>query len=359
MASLSKENYNPEEFLLDTLNNLDIGFVKVSDDGTILNHNLSFNKIFGYNPEKNLIGTKTYDYWLNSEERNKFREILYKNGIVKKYIAQAKKLDGERIFLQINIKLNKNSNGEVISSEGAFVDVTERKKTAINISDLKIAEENLEESDERLKIFMESAPNTFMLYDSDLSLININENGIKRFPAGTKKKDIIGKNIVELSPDVKKNGRYDEYMEVLKTGNPFFSEEFIPHPKFGNIHISLSAFKVLDGLGIIARDITEAKKEEEKLKSRYEFERLISLISIDFINVLNENLNDLINLALMKIGQFVNAVRCSLFIYSEDLTMVTNTNEWCVDPKDSQIDLLQNIPSEKFGYYFKLLKEKK
>ncbi len=36
MASLSDENYNPEEYLLDTLNNLDIGFVKVSNNGIIL-----------------------------------------------------------------------------------------------------------------------------------------------------------------------------------------------------------------------------------------------------------------------------------------------------------------------------------
>ncbi|KKM45236.1 hypothetical protein LCGC14_1561070, partial [marine sediment metagenome] len=266
MASVSEENYNPEEYLLDTLNDLDIGYVKVSNDGIILNHNLTFNKIFGYNPEESLIGTKTLDYWLNSEESNKFREILFKNGIVKKYIAPVKKVDGEKIFLQMNFKLNKNSNGEVISSEGVFVDVTERIKTASNISDLKKKKKTLKESDERLKIFMESAPNTFMLYDSDLNLININKTGIKRFPVGTKKGEIVGKNIVELSPDVKKKGRYDEYMEVIKTGKPFFVEEFIPHPKFGNLYISLTAFKVLNGLGIIARDITECKKKEAELR---------------------------------------------------------------------------------------------
>lgn len=106
-------------------------------------------------------------------------------------------------------------------------------------------------------------------------------------------------------------------------------------------------------------DITERKRQEERYKSLYEFERLISLISIDFINVLNKNLDDLIDQTLKKIGQFVNAARCSLFIFSEDSSMMTNTNEWCIDPSDSQIDILQNIPSEKFGYYLKLLKEKK
>ncbi len=102
MTVVSKDGYNPEEHLLNTLNDLDIGFVKVSNDGTILNHNFTFNKIFGFDPKKNLIGTKTLDYWLNSEERNKFREVLYKNGIVKKYIAPVKKVDGEKFFLQMN-----------------------------------------------------------------------------------------------------------------------------------------------------------------------------------------------------------------------------------------------------------------
>ena len=142
MASLSVENYNPEEYLLDTLNDLDIGFVKVGNDDIILNHNLTFNKIFGYNLEASLIGTKILDYWLDSEERNKFREDLFKNGIVKKYLAPVKKVDGEKIFLQVNFKLNKNSNGEVTSTEGTFVDVTERMEKE---KKLKESEHNLSE----------------------------------------------------------------------------------------------------------------------------------------------------------------------------------------------------------------------
>ncbi len=139
-------------------------------------------------------------------------------------------------------------------------------------------EQKLKESEERLKIFMESAPDTFMLYDSELNLIDINKIGVKRFPAGTKKEDIIGKSIIELSPDVKKTGRYDDYMEVIKTGNHFSIDEFIPHSKFGNLHISLNAFKVLNGLGIIARDITERRKVEIKLKESEKFLRYVQEI---------------------------------------------------------------------------------
>ncbi|HDZ19090.1 MAG TPA: PAS domain-containing sensor histidine kinase [archaeon] len=139
MASLSKKNHNPEEYLLDTLNNLDIGFVKVSNNGIILNHNLTFNKIFGYDPEKNLIGTKILDYWLNSEEWNKLREVLYKNGIVKKLVVPAKKVDGKKIFLELNFKLNQNSKGVIISSEGTFTDVTVRIETEQKLKESKHA----------------------------------------------------------------------------------------------------------------------------------------------------------------------------------------------------------------------------
>ncbi|KKK87531.1 hypothetical protein LCGC14_2752320, partial [marine sediment metagenome] len=254
MAFLSKENYNPEEYLLDTLNDLDIGFVKVSNDGIILNHNLTFNKIFGYNPEKNLINTKILDYWLNSEEINSFREELFKNGIVKKYIAPAKKLDGEKIFLQMNIKLNKNSNGEIISSERSFTDVTKRIRT----------EQQLKESEEKLKKFMDSATDSFTLFDAKVNYVDFNKKSETMF--GLNKEEVIGKNILDILPNLKETGRYDKYLEVIKTGKPFFIDDFIPHPRFGDIHLAMSAFKVSDGLGIIATDISERKKIEQKLR---------------------------------------------------------------------------------------------
>ena len=171
MASLSEENNNPEEYLLDTLNNLDIGFVKISNDGFILNHNLTFNKIFGYDPEESLIGTKILDYWLNSEERNKFREILFKKGIVKKYIAPAKKLNGEKILIQLSIKLNKDSNGEIISSEGFFIDITEslEAEQKLKESEDKLRKLNIEleqRIEERTKELKESEENHRNLFES-------------------------------------------------------------------------------------------------------------------------------------------------------------------------------------------------
>ena len=53
---------------------------------------------------------------------------------------------------------------------------------------------------------------------------------------------------------------------------------------------------------------------------------------------------------LERLARRTSTGRASLFQFSEDLVNVTNTHEWCADQSDSQIHLLQNIPSETFGY---------
>ncbi|KKK43591.1 MAG: Signal transduction histidine kinase [Candidatus Lokiarchaeum sp. GC14_75] len=406
MESLNKENYNPEEHLFNTLNNLDIGFVKVNNTGVILNHNLFFNKIFGYNPEKNLIGTKILDYWQNTDDRDNFRKILYKNDIVKKYITSAKNLDGKQIFLELNFKLEKNSNGEIISSEGIFVDITKRTETEQrlkeserksqniienlpmgvhtyqlgkdghlyligsnpaadqilgvdnslsigktidqafpnivdtdipekfgeiaekggfwhkediiyedkrikgafenfnfqaspgivvsmfnDISERKKAEQKLKESEKKLRNlniqleqrieertwelkesenklrkFMDSATDGIIIFDSKLNYIDV--NNITLQTVDMTREELIGKNILDIAPGLKETGRYDKYLDVIKTGKPFSTEDIIFNRKDGSLSsfFSTRAFKVGNELGIIFTDITERKKAEEKLK---------------------------------------------------------------------------------------------
>jgi len=102
---------------------------------------------------------------------------------------------------------------------------------------------------------------------------------------GLKRTDVMGQNVTDISPDIKETGRYDGYMEVIKTGNPLFIDDLVPHPKFGDIHMALRAFKVGNGLGIIIRDITERKQREDELKAHREHIKLINkILRHDIIN---------------------------------------------------------------------------
>ncbi len=301
MTSLSKEKYNPEDYLLDTLNNLDIGFVKVSDDGIILNHNLTFNKIFGYNPEKNLIDTKTLDYWLNSEEMNKFREVLYKNGIVKKYIAPAKKLDGEKIFLQMNIKLNKNSKGEIISSEGNFVDVTEHIRT----------EQKLSKSEMNYKNLIEHLGMFLMIIDRDEIFQVVNEKAAESM--GGKPTDFIGKSLNDVFPKDIAEKYIKMHQDIFKSGKGITFEHTLNLP-IGTRTFYTSEQPVKDMQGniisvlIISLDVTEPKIIKQKLKEseeKYKSERdnLLNILNSmkDGVYITNKNFDiEYINPALIK-----------------------------------------------------------
>jgi PAS domain S-box-containing protein len=112
--------------------------------------------------------------------------------------------------------------------------------------------------------FLNSAQDSFYLLDSNLDFIEINNRGLDII--GKSREEVIGKNIDEIVPDVNVSGRRQKHLEVLRTGKPFIIEHFIPHPMFGNLHILLKSFKVGNGLGVIAHEITERVNAEGSLR---------------------------------------------------------------------------------------------
>ncbi|MDM8527013.1 PAS domain S-box protein [Anaerolineales bacterium HSG24] len=140
-------------------------------------------------------------------------------------------------------------------------DELERQK-----EELHVQNEALRESEEKLASFMNSAPESFGIYDSELNLVEINKAGLAWWPVGTKKEDLIGKNFLELAPNLKETGRYERYMDVIRTGKPLYLADVIPHPKFGAVHLEVRAFKTGNGLGMVTVDITERKQAEEEIE---------------------------------------------------------------------------------------------
>jgi PAS domain S-box-containing protein len=129
---------------------------------------------------------------------------------------------------------------------------------------------NLQESEERLRGFMDAATEGFLLFDSELNYIMINEAGMKYFPPGTRLEEVVGKNILAINLGLEEIGRYDQYLKVIETGEPFLADDLVPHPKLGDVRLTVRAFKVGDGLGMTAADITERVRVEEALRESEE-----------------------------------------------------------------------------------------
>jgi PAS domain S-box-containing protein len=111
------------------------------------------------------------------------------------------------------------------------------------------------------------------------------------------------------------------------------------------------------GLVFTSIDITERMRMEQKLAWQRDLDTFIAQLAVEFIDLPTGKLDTGIQKSLQAIAELVDANRSSVFLLSDDLEIVTNTHEWCASPSDSQIEQLQGIPFETFGYYARLLKE--
>jgi PAS domain S-box-containing protein len=141
--------------------------------------------------------------------------------------------------------------------------------TITDITDRRTAEDALKESEERLSAFMNSATDSFSWFDSELNLIDINESGLRLIP-GLKKEEVLGRNLLDMVPGLEGTNRLEDYRNVIETGQPVSFDDVVSHTMYGDIHVSVRAFKVGDGLGLITNDITQATRARMELKESEE-----------------------------------------------------------------------------------------
>ncbi len=165
--------------------------------------------------------------------------------------------NGKTTYTEISASPLRNANGEVTGAIELARDITQRK----------LAQEKLKSSEERLKIIFESAPDPYYLTDLEGRIVDGNKAA--QSITGYAKKDLVGKNLLELGLLHPEQVR--KAVEVLArtaAGYPSGPDEFTLRRKNGTkIFLENRSFPtVIKGQTLllgIARDISKRKMAEE------------------------------------------------------------------------------------------------
>ena len=167
---------------------------------------------------------------------------------------------GEERLISWYIAVLRDDNGNFLDALVSGEDITERKN----------AEEAIKESEERFKILFEYAPDPYFLTDMKGNFLDGNKAAEELI--NSKKEEIIGKNIIDVGLITE-----DQMGSVFKLLNRNVQgintgpEEFILTRTDGKkVSVEITGFPIeIRGQKLVlgmARDISERKKSEEKLK---------------------------------------------------------------------------------------------
>lgn len=219
----------------------------------------------------------------------------------------------------------------------------------------EIAKSTSQEAEIRLLVqTVVSAKDCISITDLNDNIIFVNDAFVNVY--GYTYEELVGKNISMVrspstSPEVAK-----QILPATLVGEWY--GELINRRKDGSdfpIELWASLVKDNDGKPVamvgVARDITQRKRAEEEIFYYTEFQKVITTISSNFVNIKISEINEAINRALKILGEYVKVDRSYVFIFSDGGTKMNNTHEWCAEGIEPQIKNLQGLPVEIFPWW--------
>ena len=190
-----------EENYRSLFENVACGVYISTKGGKFLDANHALVDMLGYETKEEFLKIDiTKDLYLRPEDREKFQEMIERDGKVIDYEVEFKRKDGTSIPVLHTAHVRYDQNGKVLGYEGINVDKTQRKKI----------ERELRQAHDFLNKVIESSPNAIIATDMKGNIIVWNRSAEENL--GYKTEDVIGKmNIREIYP----KGSAEKIMQMM------------------------------------------------------------------------------------------------------------------------------------------------
>ena len=262
-------------------NNAQIGLYRARiGDGMVLEANTRLAQICGYENREEFIGNfRTADHYLDPGTRERLLAELEKKGEVQSFEARLSRRDDTFFWARLTARLFPE-RGYI---EGVLADIT----------DEKLAQERLRESEERYRRLVENAPLGILSMDPSGNIIDIN----------SRLRSILGSPSAEATrainlftfPPVAEAGIADHFHRCLETGKGGVFESPYRTKLGKEIYLQYYLTPILDpggkvtGVQAILEDVSGQRKLEDQLLQAQKMEAIGTLaggIAHDFNNIL-------------------------------------------------------------------------
>ena len=162
-----------------------------SKEGKFLNANHALLDMLGYDNKEEFLNIDiANDLYVSPEERQKFKEMIEREGRVIDYEVEFKRKDGSTVPVLLTGHVRYDQQGNVIGYEGLNLDITQRK----------LMERQLKEAHDFINKIIQSSPNAITATDMKGNILIWNPAAEETI--GYKAVDVIGKmNIQKIYPD--------------------------------------------------------------------------------------------------------------------------------------------------------------
>ncbi|GEM_PF-423399 len=250
--------------------------------GRILEINDAYAQIFGFTSRQEILALTAFDLFFTPAERDDYTALLREQGHLTNHELCLRKSDGAAVWVLVNAAFIPGDSDETTLIEETLFDITDRK----------LAEEALRDSEARFRVVAESSPGAIMLYDKR-HFVYVN-------PAATIITGYAPEELLQLSPWDIIDSEYEEtanrrWLERQQGVPVTTTLEYKIHTRNGEerwVAFNAGEFISYQGRQVAtatAYDITERKQAETALRESENRFRTLAETASDAIITIDEH----------------------------------------------------------------------